>query len=131
MIILLHIFFFFFFFFLNGILRFFNKILWCCPKYLRNATRANMAHFVAFFISKLSEQCTVPLKSLYGANRGYRWFKRLKFTGNGFTDFRTKKSAVFAPKWTPKLHKSVFESSVMNTYDIYHEKIHYNVKYSS
>jgi hypothetical protein len=60
-----------------------------------------MAHFVAFFISF---QNIVTLKLPFGANRGYWWFKNLLFTGKSLTDFR-QKYAVFAPKWSPNMHK--------------------------
>jgi hypothetical protein len=60
----------------------------------------NISHVVAFFISF---QDIVTLKLPFGANRGYWWFKKL-ITGNSLTDFR-QKSAVFAPKWTHKMHK--------------------------
>ena len=82
----------------------FNKILWFCPKISPSrpmGQSANMARFEAFFISF---QNILTLKLSFGANRGYWWFKNLLFTGNILTDFR-KKSAVFAPKWTPKMHK--------------------------
>jgi hypothetical protein len=81
-----------------NIWRFFNKILWFCPKislWCPMGQSANMAHFVAFFICF---QNIVTLKLLFGANRVYSCFKNVLFTGNSLTGFR-QKSAVFAPKW--------------------------------
>jgi hypothetical protein len=86
---------------------------------------ANIAHFVAFFISF---QNIVTLKLHFGANRGYWWFKKLLFTSNSLTEFR-QKSAVFAPKMNPQNAQTVFESSVMDIYDIHYKKTRYNVQY--
>jgi hypothetical protein len=62
---------------------------------------ANMAHFVAFFISF---QNIVTFNLPFGANRGYWWFKYLIFTGKILTDFR-QKSAVLPQNEPPKKHK--------------------------
>jgi hypothetical protein len=62
---------------------------------------ANMAHFVAFFII-FQDIVTLKLLSIV-------------------------KNLWFLPQNEPQNAHTVFKSSVMNIYDMYYEKMHYNI----
>jgi hypothetical protein len=93
---------------------------------------ANMAHFVAFF-NKLSIYCE-PLKLLFKVNT---WvIGDLKKIVQVIVLLIFVKKAVAPPRKKTQTNrkqnkniKTVFESSVMIAYDMYHKKMHYNVIY--